>query len=205
LWLAAYVGVAALSIAALALGALPFPLNLLALWIVETPLLTYLTMPICRLLGLFDYLSAYTILYGSKRRGKLALHLGMNHDLLWRLLPQRKPGERLIQTLQRDIALGMTELCSRIELGQIRPDAVISVGSYFLNPRKLHRMGMRPKGRSFSNAVNFFSAYPAIILDQLLLNGRIRWFNPFTVTTYTITATELLANRAFFERRVTGE
>jgi hypothetical protein len=104
LWLAAYIGVAALSIAALALGALPFPLNLLALWIVETPLLYYLMMPIFRWLRVFDYLSAYTILYGSKRRGKLALHLGMNHDLLWRLLPQRKPGERLIITAKELLA-----------------------------------------------------------------------------------------------------
>lgn len=184
---------------------LPFPINLLTLWVVEVPLLYYLSMPVCRVLGVFDYLSAYTILYGNKRRGRLAVHLGMNYDLFWRLLPQRRTGERLIQTLQRDINHGMAELCHRIEKGEIRPDAVISVGSYFLNPRKLERLGMQRKGSSLIGAFNFLVAYPAIILDQLLLNGRVKLFNPFMVTTYSIPASKLAESRAYFERRTALE
>ena len=202
LWLLAYGAVAAAAFACLVLSdGLPFPLNFLELWLTEMPLLYYLGLPICKALGLFDYLSAYTLLYGSKRKGRLALHLGMNHDILWRLLPQRRGKEPLRQTLQRDIQAGMSELCRRIEAEEIRPDATISIGSYFLNPRKLERLGMKCKGRSFSNAFNFLAAYPTILLDQLLLGGRIQWFNPFTVTTYTITASDLLAHRAYFERR----
>ncbi|MCW3094948.1 MAG: hypothetical protein JWL77_566 [Chthonomonadaceae bacterium] len=202
LWLLMYGVVATVAFGGLIVADwIPFPLNFLALWLVETPLLYYLCIPICRVIRVFDYLSAYTLLYGSKRRGKLAVHLGMNHDIFWRLLPIRLAGESLHLTLQRDIQTGMSELCRRIEEGRIRPDATISVGSYFLSPRKLERLGMKCKGRSFSNAVNFLAAYPAILVDQLLLRGRIQWFNPFTVTTYTITASDLLAHRAYFERK----
>jgi len=201
LWLLAYAAVAAASLACLILSdKIPFPLNLLMLWLIETPLLYYLALPMCRVLGLFDYLSAYTLLYGNKRKGRLAVHFGMNHDIFWRLLPSRQGKESLHSTLQRDIRAGMSELCRRIEAGEIRPDATLSIGSYFLNPRKLERLGMKCKGRSFSNAFNFLAAYPSILLDQLLLGGRIQWFNPFTVTTYTITASDLLAYRAYFER-----
>ena len=164
-------------------AAVPSPWHWLLLplgWIAFVLAFYYLLVPLLRWQGMFDYLSAMTFLYRPKP-GRVELHLGSTSDILHRLRPLRRPGESLRRTLLRDIAVGRAELLRRIAAGDVPREAELVIATYFLSGQRLRTTGFTPRRVPIATVANLVFAYPAILLDQWLLTGRVRPFVPWRV------------------------
>ncbi|MGV3719263.1 MAG: hypothetical protein ACO1SX_00005, partial [Actinomycetota bacterium] len=165
-WPALYVTAGALLAAWLAL---PTWAALLTVWL-PAPLVFYLFTPLGARAGAWRYLSAYLVLQQS--RGVTALHLGTTYDILWRLLPARKPGERLFQTMHRELYSGLAAFCQEVERGEVDGGAAVTACSYFLTPKQMARYGFRETSPTPLKKLCFVVGYPEILLQQLLITGR---------------------------------
>ncbi|MCC2670341.1 MAG: hypothetical protein K0Q72_2812 [Armatimonadetes bacterium] len=194
LWLLAY---------AAALGAYaawflaPLWLSLPLCWVVP-PLVYYLFTPLGSRLHLWRYLSGYLVLYRSG--GAYALHLGTSYDALWRLRPCRRPGERLFTTMHRELYQGLHHFCELVRQGELPGDAVITAGSYFLTPKQMARYGFKETPVSGAKRLTFLFGYPEVLLQQLLITGRLRFYNPLAVRCYQSTAAEVAQRSSYFAR-----
>jgi hypothetical protein len=193
-WLALYSAVGALLAAWLAL---PTWAALLSVW-APAPLVFYLCTPLGARAGAWRYLSAYLVLQHSK--GGCALHLGTTYDVLWRLLPSRKEGERLFQTMHRELYSGLVAFCRKVERSEIDGGATVTACSYFLTPKQMARYGFRETSPTPLKKLCFVVGYPEILLQQLLITGRLRFYNPLRVRFYESTAGEVATRRTYFER-----
>jgi len=201
IWIAAY---AATWLFILAWFGSPAWLMLL-LYPVACPAFYYAATPVAARLRLWRYLSAYLILHRKSRRGPLALHLGTSYDLVWRLLPRRKPGERVLRALHREIYRGLAEFCSEVQSGKIPPATVVTTCSYFLTAPQMTRLGFTESPAPAAIRLNFLLAYPEILFQQGLISGRLRLYKPAQVRFFHTTAAELVKREALFRRLAARE
>lgn len=186
--------------------------SLLAVWAVlptwaavatawlPAPLVFYLFTPIGARTRAWRYLSAYLVLQQSRDGSRIALHLGTTYDALWRLMPVRRRGERLFQTMHRELYSGLSAFCREVERGEIDGGAAVTACSYFLTPKQMARYGFRESSLAPVKKLCFVVGYPEILLQQLLITGRLRFYNPLRVRCYESTAGEVATRRTYFER-----
>jgi len=195
-WLAAY-GFVALLLVAWANSAAWIQLSFC--WVV-LPLLVYLATPIGTLLRSWRYLSGFLLTYKASPWSPLALHLGTTYDVVWGLMRNRRPGERLFQTMHRDLYTGLQRFCERVERGEISRETRVVACSYFLSSKQMARYGFHEVPTSWSQKLSFVTGYPEVLAQQLLISGRLRFFNPLTVRSFTATAGEIAARTDYFAR-----
>lgn len=164
------------------------------------PLIVYLATPVGTALGAWEYLSGYLLLHRPNPRAPLALHLGTSYDILWRLMPARRPGESLFQTLHRELYTGLHRFCQRVENGQIDRATSVIACSYFLTAKQMARYGFREAPTSWMKKLSFVAGYPEVLAQQLLITGKLRLFNPLQVRAFTATAGEIADRSDYFAR-----
>lgn len=196
-------------------GLIPsLPLAVLAFGFLSAPSWSYLLTPVQHRSGMVTYLSGflrYSPLYEGTRLVGLVLHLGTSHDLLWRVLPLMKPGERTAAAVRREIYRGLCRLCERIEAGQIPVDATVLVCSYFLSPARMKRLGFERdetsrEGRLLESLTPrwLLFCYLDLMLTRSMILGRARWAQPWRSRCYRIPARRLASHSHHF-RRLAGE
>jgi len=173
--------------------------KLLTCWAVP-PLAFYLLTPLGGALGWWRYLSAYLVAQGCGIREPIALHLGTTYDALWRLRSARRPGERLFQTMHRELYRGLAAFCREVEGGAIGEDTIVTACSYFLTPKQMARYGFHETTAPFLKRLCFVVGYPEVLLQQWIITGRLRLYNPLRIRCYRSTAAEVAARRSYFAR-----
>lgn len=195
-WLAAYV----LALLIL-MGWVQSPLWLqLPLCGIVLPLIVYLATPVGTALGAWEYLSGYLLLHRPNPRAPLALHLGTSYDILWRLMPARRTGESLFQTLHRELYTGLYRFSQRVESGQIDRATPVIACSYFLTSKQMARYGFREAPTSALKKLSFVAGYPEVLAQQFLITGKLRLFNPLQVRAFTATAGDIADRSDYFAR-----
>jgi len=195
-WLAVYGFVLLLLVA---WGKSPVWLQLSLAWTV-LPLLVYLATPIGILFHAWGYLSGFLITHRATPWSPLALHLGTTYDILWGLMVRRRRGEALFQTMHRELYTGLHRFCERVERGEIPRETRVIACSYFLSSKQMARYGFRNAPTSWSQRLSFIAGYPEVLAQQLLITGKVRFFNPLTVRAFTATAGEIAARAGYFAR-----
>jgi hypothetical protein len=102
--------------------------------------------------------------------------------------------------MQRELYGGLRRFCELVRLGKIPGDAVIEAGSYFLTPKQMARYGFREAKVTWMQRLTFLVAYPEVLLQQLLITGRLRFYHPFRIRSYHSTAAEVAQREEYFAR-----
>jgi hypothetical protein len=172
----------------------------LPLCVLVLPLLVYLATPIGALFRAWRYLSGFLITYRASPWSPLALHLGTTYDVVWGLLPYRRPGEPLFQTMHRELYSGLYRFCQRVEQGKIPPETRVIACSYFLSAKQMARYGFHEVPTSWSQRFSFITGYPEVLAQQVMISGKLRFFNPLSVRSFAATAGEIAARSNYFAR-----
>jgi hypothetical protein len=151
-------------------------------------------------LGLWEYLSGYLMMHRPSGTAPVALHLGTCYDVLWRLMPRRRPGERLFLTMHRELYLGLCAFCARVERGEIAPETTLTTSSYFLTPRQMSRYGFTEAPVPLGKKLAFLVGYPEVLLQQWLITGRLRFYHPFRIRFFRATAADVARRHSYFSR-----
>ena len=144
------------------------------------PLLLQFLTPLLAACGIHRYHSSF--LFTVEDRQGIHLHLGTSYDILWKLRSANR------RDVRREILLGLRRFCNRIP-----PHARISVCTWFLSPKKMRRLGFTEERAPLWEKLDLAGGYLEILLQQFLLTRRLRFFNPFTIPCFSITAADLTA------------
>lgn len=98
------------------------------------------------------------------------LHLGTSYDLLWRM-PRRDR-----RSVLREIRAGLAAL----------PPGRYSFCAWFLSPRKARRLGCVEEQATLWDKLDLTGGYLEILLQQWLITGRVRFFNPWRVRRFRL-------------------
>lgn len=152
----------------------------LGLAVLLAPLLVQLVNPVLSATGAHRYHSRF--LYTVEKEC-LHLHLGNSFDILWKM------GRASRREVHREILAGLRNLCATVP-----PSARITLCTWFLSPRKMRRLGFTQEQASVAEKLDLAGGYLEILFQQFLLTRRLRFFNPFTASRYSIQVAVLQAS-----------
>lgn len=163
--------------------------------IVAAPILHWLVQPLLERTRLYHFHSAFLFAFPTPE-GELALHLGSLYDFATKLRRRRRGNEPWAVVLRRDIAEGIERFAQWLESNGVDPKRRVTMGSHFLNDRKMARVGFTATASSRLDAANVSLLYWELVVLQRIFTGRWHRIPVSRWKTYSCTVADFLANRA---------
>lgn len=158
----------------------------------------WLLQPLLERTRIYRFHSAFVFSFESGKK-RLALHLGTLYDLATKLRHKRRDNEAWSTLLRRDIGDALLGLLDWAAADSVDPDTEVTVGSHFLNPGKMQRLGFHAAPTPKLEIVNVVFLYWELIILQRLFTGRWRFVPLRGWQTYSITVGDLLKRRDSIE------